>query len=374
MKKVKHKMKYIEDRYLKLCNDRVPPATNDQLVSMIQILKPEHGFTINAFLNNRPYTPEEEAEWQEEYENGWKPKNRGERISDWTEFLITTADIREDKYRLIKKYFQTKVKEYKEELYKQLQEGKKVNIRFDTEQLLWHMQTMAKCRIRTVQTMFASDYFNQLNIDPDEKDEIKRRVLSKAVDFHEVFLGLIGSYHFNLNAIYTADQFLFLHKNPDRAEEFEKIVDNEMHRLAEKSLSLDDAAEDLVETVTAGKRPKWHALFAPGYKKSDEKRKRAYEDITHKGISDTRSISPLEYMSIAILKTLYYQGMIPARMGNKDLSFLQCRQKVMSLLQRLHGWVKTQQSPEQLAVIEKFFEKFDLPKDYIIFLKSYDSF
>lgn len=303
VEKVKHKIKYIEDRYRRLTETEISP---EQLITKMQILTPELGYTINSFLTDSEKTPEEESEWQEEYENGWKPKNRGEKINDWVNFIATCAQIKDEDYHPIRARFKKTVSDYKAELYSRLK-GRQSNaglVSFDVESLIWHIIAVASSRLWRLQTIFDSGYFNQLNLADDKKEEIRRRALSIGTDFHEVFLGLISSFNFNLNAIYTSDQTLYLYKDPRHLEEFEAIVNREMRRLGERSLSLDDAAEDLVEVTAAGEEPDWSNLSAPGYKKTDEKRKRALTAIYHEGVSETRFTSPLEHWSIAVFKKL----------------------------------------------------------------------
>lgn len=62
-------------------------------------------------------------------------------------------------------------------------------------------------------------------------------------------------------------------------------------------------------------------------------------------------------------------------MGSKDLSIGDCNQKVASLLYRLQRWARDQDgNSEQLAIIKKFMERFNLPEDYIKFLKNNEAF
>ncbi|MBI4097282.1 MAG: hypothetical protein HY428_02600 [Candidatus Levybacteria bacterium] len=344
---LKHSMQFVEDEYKKLVDAGVP---TEDLKNIIRILTPDLAYLIRLFNpDNKDASPRDVNCWAREYFNGWIPKTSADKVDDWTAFFIATFGLkRSESLSSAYSEFRGQVLARKRGLIwrekpnprskHEYFAGRAFDIN-DIEEIVIAVKRAVSEKVASSSGHY-DEYLDQQPLTPDEKKRVKRRIVKRTLNFHELFFKFVNAYDFEMIGTWNIKDYREFHDNKEIASLYTKVIKEDQIALARRSLELDDAAAEMIEKYTAGEEIDLDNYFVPGFRRSNGKYERLIDLLLSDTYATTDGASPIDDELVVFFRNHFLSNMTLARFEGKDVEWDEVPHKVASALIRILLWAK----------------------------------
>ncbi len=353
-RELNHKMSFIERAYLDQVAANVPSR---RLRNNVRCLLPEQGYLMNALNPNHEPTPAEIKEWMREYHFGWIPKDSVSKVNYWADFLtdVGTELVTPDQsLETTKQQFRLWAAKKRHRVLFGVphpNEGPQATMDIGPieEQIEPYIDAVRELTQRRAHIFNGVMTYlkGQPELNAKERRKIRNRVALRLLSPQERVFDLSEAYHYAVNFVFSREEMNVRFHTADGKDRFEQMMADDYEKLAERLLQLDDAAEEILEDVVHYREPDYDTVFAPGFTRDDEKRKRALHYYTSHNRRGKPGLPALEYESFIFFRSWLFNDLFVAGVHGRSVDFEEPDRKITSSLTRLLQWAKNSQLDDQ---------------------------
>lgn len=167
--------------------------------------------------------------------------------------------------------------------------------------MAWGLKEPVRKRFDIIQRIWNSKFFKQLPLTTIDKMAIRRQVLLKGITFQHQFIDLFSKMNWNNDEGYSPrEQALYRH--------YRKAM-------VERSLDMEEAAEELTAQLFAGQKLDYDKLFTRTFRKDEQRYKRLLNCVESQGREEIFDDSPLEAAIFGGFVTSIIKGHVQVKDG-----------------------------------------------------------